>query len=87
LAEKLRIYKCEVCGSLVEVWHQGRGSLSCCGLPLKFLAAAEQEAPLLELVENWVDGQSYWYFPLAESASSIFPGLDAVGQAGYCEVG
>jgi superoxide reductase len=72
VAEKLRVYKCEACGSLVEVWHQGGGNLRCCGAPLKFLAAAEQEAPLLDLVENWVEGQAYWHLPPGEAGQRHF---------------
>jgi hypothetical protein len=69
----------------VEVWHQGRDSLHCCGVPLKFLAV--EEAALLDLVEHWVDGQSYWHLPRGEPARCTFPCLDPAGREGCCEVG
>ena len=28
------IYKCEVCGNVVEVTHPGTGELTCCGRPM-----------------------------------------------------
>ena len=30
------IYKCEICGNIVEVLHIGIGELVCCGQPMKF---------------------------------------------------
>lgn len=29
-----QIYKCEVCGNIVEVLHKGAGELVCCGKPM-----------------------------------------------------
>ncbi len=29
------IYKCEICGNIVEVLHTGAGELVCCGQPMK----------------------------------------------------
>ena len=31
MTKKLEIYKCEVCGNIVEVIHEGGGTLVCCG--------------------------------------------------------
>ena len=31
----LEIYKCEVCGNIVEVMHAGVGELVCCGQQMK----------------------------------------------------
>jgi len=31
MTEKLQIYKCGVCGNIVEVLHEGVGTLVCCG--------------------------------------------------------
>ena len=33
--EKLEIYKCEVCGNLIQVLLAGGGELVCCGQPMK----------------------------------------------------
>ena len=32
---RLQIYKCEVCGNMVEVIHEGKGQLVCCNQPMK----------------------------------------------------
>ncbi len=48
------IYKCSVCGNMVEVVHAAAGELSCCGKPMhKMVAgetdgAAEKHVPVLE---------------------------------------
>ena len=34
MTEKKQIYKCEVCGNIVEVLHSGVGELVCCGKPM-----------------------------------------------------
>ncbi len=31
MTERLQIYKCEVCGNIMEVLHEGAGELVCCG--------------------------------------------------------
>lgn len=35
MTELNQIYKCEVCGNIVEVTHTGAGELVCCGQPMK----------------------------------------------------
>lgn len=48
------IYKCDVCGNIVEVLHSGVGELVCCGEPMKKLtentvdAAKEKHVPVIE---------------------------------------
>ncbi len=37
MAEKLEVYKCAVCGNIVEVLHGGAGELVCCGQPMETL--------------------------------------------------
>ncbi len=34
MTEKLQVYKCEICGNMVEVIHSGKGQLVCCGKPM-----------------------------------------------------
>jgi len=34
MAERLEIYKCDVCGNIVEVLHGAGGTLKCCGAPM-----------------------------------------------------
>jgi len=57
MAKKLEIYKCEVCGNIVEVLHGG-GKLVCCKLPMELLdektadAATEKHVPVLEKIDG-----------------------------------
>lgn len=54
MTEKLQVYKCEVCGNIVEVVHTGAGELVCCKQPMKLLeegvvdAAKEKHVPVIE---------------------------------------
>lgn len=43
MTKKLQVYKCEVCGNIVEVLHQGAGELVCCGQPMKLLEEQTEE--------------------------------------------
>ena len=60
MAKKLEVYKCEVCGNMVEVLHGGAGELVCCGQPMKQLventvdAAKEKHVPVIEKVDGGV---------------------------------
>jgi len=54
MAEQLQVYKCEVCGNIIEVLHGGAGELVCCSQPMKLFkensvdAAKEKHVPVLE---------------------------------------
>lgn len=54
MAENAGIYKCEVCGNIVEVLHAGAGILVCCGQPMKLMkentvdASKEKHVPVIE---------------------------------------
>ena len=39
MTKKLELYKCEICGNLVEVVLDGAGELVCCGEPMQLLEA------------------------------------------------
>jgi superoxide reductase len=58
MAEKLEVYKCSVCGNIVEVLHGGEGELVCCGQPMELLtentedAATEKHVPVIEKVDG-----------------------------------
>lgn len=43
MTNKKEIYKCEVCGNIVEVLHNGVGTLVCCGQPMKLIEEKIQE--------------------------------------------
>ena len=51
---KLEVYKCEVCGNIVEVLFVGGGELVCCGKPMILQsentvdAAKEKHVPVIE---------------------------------------
>lgn len=50
------VYKCEVCGNIVEVANVGGGTLVCCGQPMTEMkentvdAAKEKHVPVIEVV-------------------------------------
>jgi superoxide reductase len=60
MAKKMEVYKCGVCGNIVEVLHGGEGELVCCGQPMKLLtentvdAAKEKHVPVIEKVPGGV---------------------------------
>jgi len=60
MAEKLGIYKCEICGNMVEVIHAGAGELVCCGKPMVYMkentvdAAKEKHVPVIEKISGGV---------------------------------
>ncbi|UCG44476.1 MAG: desulfoferrodoxin FeS4 iron-binding domain-containing protein, partial [candidate division WOR-3 bacterium] len=37
MAKRNEVYRCEVCGNIVEVLRGGTGQLVCCGKPMKLL--------------------------------------------------
>jgi len=57
MTEQLQIYKCEVCGNIVEMIHEGAGELVCCGQNMKLF------------VENTVDAAKEKHVPVKESAN------------------
>ena len=58
MAEKLEVYKCELCANIVEVLHGGVGELVCCGQPMTLLqensvdAAQEKHVPVIEKMDS-----------------------------------
>ena len=52
------IYRCPICGNVVEVLNPGMGELVCCGKPMVMLrenstdAAQEKHVPMVEKVEG-----------------------------------
>lgn len=58
MTERRQIYRCQVCGNIVEVVHPAGGTLSCCGQPMQLLAENSQDAAVekhVPVVEN-IDG-------------------------------
>jgi superoxide reductase len=54
MTSRFEVYKCEVCGNIIEVLHEGKGELVCCGQPMKLYkentidAAKEKHVPVIE---------------------------------------
>lgn len=54
MVEMKQIYKCEICGNMVEVVKGGAGKLVCCGKPMEQIlenttdAAQEKHVPVIE---------------------------------------
>ncbi len=54
MTKRLEVYKCEHCGNMVEMIHEGKGELICCGEPMKLMvensvdAAKEKHVPVIE---------------------------------------
>ena len=54
------IYKCEICGNIVEVIHTGAGALVCCEQEMKLLeektddASTEKHVPYIEKTNNGI---------------------------------
>ncbi|MEA3466473.1 MAG: desulfoferrodoxin [Thermodesulfobacteriota bacterium] len=52
------IYKCSICGNIVEVLHSGVGALVCCGKNMGLLAgnstdaAQEKHVPVLDICDD-----------------------------------
>ena len=44
MAKKMEIYKCEICGNIVEVLHRGKGQLICCGKPMKLMEEKTEDS-------------------------------------------
>ena len=58
MTELRQIYRCNVCGNIVEVLHAGIGTLVCCGQPMELLtektedAGLEKHVPVIEKTET-----------------------------------
>jgi superoxide reductase len=56
MAKQFEVYKCEVCGNIVEVVHAAGGTLVCCGQPMTLVsentvdAAKEKHIPVIEKI-------------------------------------
>ena len=60
MTEKLQVYKCRICGNIVNVLHSGVGQLVCCGQPMELLAehteeqGKEKHVPVVEKTQKGV---------------------------------
>ena len=60
MTKRLQIFKCEICGNIVEVLHEGVGELVCCGQPMVHLfektedEGNEKHVPVFEHTEKGI---------------------------------
>jgi len=60
MTERLQVYKCEVCGNIVEVLHSGVGELVCCNQPMMLMQpktedqGKEKHVPVIEKTNKGV---------------------------------
>ncbi len=58
MTERYEVYKCTVCGNIVEVLHPGKGQLVCCNKPMELMkentvdASYEKHIPVIERKEE-----------------------------------
>ncbi len=58
MTEKHQVYKCELCGNIVEVLHPAESDLVCCGQAMKLMkentvdAAREKHVPVIEKISG-----------------------------------
>ncbi len=58
MTKQKQIYRCAICGNIVEVMHPADGVLSCCGQPMELLtenlrdAALEKHVPVIEKTDG-----------------------------------
>lgn len=63
MTQNLQVYKCDVCGNIVEVIHAAAGELVCCGQPMKNIqentedAATEKHVPAIEKLDKGIKVQ------------------------------
>ena len=54
MTAKMQVWKCNVCGNVVEVLHEGADALVCCGQPMVLMkenstdGAGEKHVPVIE---------------------------------------
>ena len=64
VTQRLQVYKCAICGNIVEVLNAGGGELVCCGQPMTLLientvdASKEKHVPVIEKTADGVRSKS-----------------------------
>lgn len=60
MTKKLEVYKCGICGNIVEVLHPGMGQLICCGQQMKLQEektedqGMEKHVPVMEKTDKGI---------------------------------
>ncbi len=69
MTQKNEVYKCPLCGNIIEVLHTGAGGLVCCGQPMDLMA------------ENTVDATWEKHIPVIEKTDTGYKIM--VGSAAH----
>lgn len=60
MTEQNQLYKCNICGNIVEILHAGVGGLVCCGQPMELLKektedeGQEKHVPVIEKTDSGI---------------------------------
>ena len=60
MAAVKRVYRCNICGNIVELLHAGQGELVCCGEPMELLVektedvGQEKHVPVMETTSSGI---------------------------------
>lgn len=60
MTKRAQVYRCNVCGNMVEVLNPGAGTLVCCGKPMELLVEKtedvgfEKHVPVIETTEEGI---------------------------------
>ena len=60
MTNRQQVYKCALCGNIVEVFHSAGGELVCCGQPMNLVientvdAAKEKHVPVIEKKDDGI---------------------------------
>ena len=60
MTELMQVYKCNICGNIVEVLHAGAGQLVCCGQPMELMKektqdiGQEKHVPVIEKTQTGI---------------------------------
>jgi len=60
MTKLLQVYRCNICGNIIEVLHAGIGTLVCCGQPMELLeekkedVGKEKHVPVVEKTETGI---------------------------------
>jgi superoxide reductase len=60
MTKRLEVYKCEICGNIIELLHTGRGTLVCCGQEMNLMReqtadqTTEKHVPIIEKIPSGI---------------------------------
>ena len=86
--ERLQVFRCPICGNIVEVLTAGGGELVCCGRPMELLtentvdASKEKHVPVIEKTpDGWKVKVGAVAHPMEEKHYIVWIELLADGKA------